>query len=501
MSTEPIILPDDPRDGAVPMCPPNLKRIVLEEHGPQRQPRAFPRHFFPAPIERLVEAIAASKGAAYELAALPMMAGVSTGLGKDFTVDVQGCQASARLWLASVAPPGSAKTPTAMSAIAPLELAHEREWEEFQALQAEHERRLAAKAERKRGELPPQAPVFAPVLSMDTTSEKLLEDLARCERGHMLLLNELSGLLTITKGGVKKGESGGGRLLQCWDGASMRVSRKGAGEIWVKKPFLTLYGSTPESVLAQLGLENNDGAAARFLWARPHIIPSGLGRVVPESIARDWRRVCERARGIPKYHTSLTGSAVEYVDAFTRDSKEQAQELERLGRGLLGAVLGKGLEQFVRLLALAHGLDIIAHELFEEPVARIESAAERVFDVLEFFFEHAVATLGPLSPSASTATRGDADLLDRLRTAAKQGPEEDSPSGWSRRLEALGVETRGPKALGRALTKLSLVAPPDMVIARGSRCSSAKSWIVRILNGAVSPKGHVNGTPSEPTAN
>jgi hypothetical protein len=259
---------------------------------------AFPVDALPVGTRRFVKEAAKAIGCPPELVAVPMLGSLCAGIGASRVVQLKrGWQESATLFLATVAPPGSKKTPAAKAATRPAwdrqaELKNEYR-EEREAYEAEYRQWEADKRQTPKGEPlpePPDEPSMKRTVVEDTTVEALQSVLAANPRGVLVTRDELAGWARS----MDQYKSGKGADRQFWLGVwsnqSVAVDRKGNAEPTIlEKPWLSVVGSIQPNVLPDLASGREDGLLDRFLFAYPepqrtrlsddHISPEASGQV------------------------------------------------------------------------------------------------------------------------------------------------------------------------------------------------------------------------------
>jgi Protein of unknown function (DUF3987)/Bifunctional DNA primase/polymerase, N-terminal len=258
----------------------------------------FPVDALPVGTRRFVKEAAKAIGCPPELVAVPLLGTLSAGIGASRVVQLkQGWQESATLFLATVAPPGSKKTPAARVATRPVwyrqaELKKEYR-EEREVYKAECRQWEAHKRQSQKGEPlpePPGEPTMKRTVVEDTTVEALQSVLATNPRGVLVTRDELAGWARS----MDQYKSGKGADRQFWLGVwgnqSVAVDRKGDAEPTIlEKPWLSVVGSIQPNVLPDLASGREDGLLDRFLFAYPepqrtrlsddHISPEASGEV------------------------------------------------------------------------------------------------------------------------------------------------------------------------------------------------------------------------------
>src|SRR5215211_5723947 len=125
---------------------------------------AFPVDALPAEPKRFVGEAAAAIGCPPDLVAVPVLATLSAGIGASRVVQLKpGWQESATVFMATVSPPGSKKTPAAKAATTPAwrkQTELKKKYREKHASYEAEQRRLeAAQRESTQGrDLPPDLP-------------------------------------------------------------------------------------------------------------------------------------------------------------------------------------------------------------------------------------------------------------------------------------------------------------------------------------------------------
>lgn len=466
---------------------------------------AWPAHVLPPLTRRCVEAFAASTGAALELAAQPALAVAAAALGPGWRVGPPQMTRPAAAWLAVVAPPGAAKSPTADPILAPLLAADVRLREVYDLEHGEWSRRQRQRAEARRqrghGTTAPtdgrrddedREPERRRLLVTDATPEALALELSRAE-GHGLLLHadELASMLEgMDAYSAKGGRRGRAHYLSMWSGGAVRVSRRSSAAVEVDRPYLVACGGVQPSVLSRLELEDGDGLCARFLWALAPTRPHGLGRAVPLDVATTWAELLaalmRAGEGEPQ---DLEPAALERLDAHVRTSTTRAAELEAAGLGLLAALNGKASDYLVRLACLLHALDAAeAAEAGEGlqrgpvPLRTIKRAEELTAYYLAHGAHVARLVLRRGEAKAEGAAMGEVDEVARGLAALVPVGEAltDSAAGWVTRLASVGVavEGRGDRgqasALGKTLRRLAALDAGPVRVRQPSRGCGAR---------------------------
>jgi hypothetical protein len=183
---------------------------------------------------------------------------------------------SARIWVLTIAPPGSKKSPVLSHALAPL-WAIEAAWacadkeanREYERQMAIYKKNKAKWANNCEGEYPeePEAPPKRQIIADDTTFETLAaEVLYDNPRGILLVQDEFTGLLGQldayrAKAGASKDRS---ILLRSWNGGPYPINRKGV-RIMVPNLSMNVIGGVQNNKLAEIAKSLGvDGLLQRF---------------------------------------------------------------------------------------------------------------------------------------------------------------------------------------------------------------------------------------------
>lgn len=357
-----------------PSGPPDLR--VLQ--GYRRAAPAFPLDLLGrwAPW---VEAASEGSGAPVDYVAFGLL-GASAGCAGAVRVSPwPGWCEPVILWLGLVGDPSSGKSPALdpiRQALAAVEAELREPWKDehdawcraaavAKARRAGWEKAVAAAV--KSGKSVPEPPeddigpepAMPRVVVSDATPEALAAVVAGNPRGVLLFRDELAAWL----GGFGRyagGSSGDGERafwLEAYGGRSHVIDRKREGVIEVKALTVSILGTTqPERLDRLLLAGDNDGLAARFLWAWPEPLPPRRPRACADVSALAeallWlRRLPMVGEAWPTVH--LTEPA---VDIFCEWRIENAKAIEARG-GMLRSALGKAAGFVLRLAGLLAMLD------------------------------------------------------------------------------------------------------------------------------------------------
>ena len=227
---------------------------------PELQPKElFPQHCLPEAAREFVTAVSDSTGTPVDFAALAALGCMSGAVGASSRLQVKGgWNEHAVLWLATVAAPGSAKTPVQSLVMKPL-----------QEIQGELSARFQQAVKNYDAETEEPKPSLEVLLFGDSTQEGLLKTLATSQRGGLLVSDELT---SWTKSHDKYSKGGGNdrqAYLSLWSSTAVSLLRKQDGICFIPLPVLSIVGGLTPSSLPSLHGGNEDGFLSRFLIAYP----------------------------------------------------------------------------------------------------------------------------------------------------------------------------------------------------------------------------------------
>jgi hypothetical protein len=256
----------------------------------------WPDDIFQEKVQEFVTALSASTETPPELAALMVLAAISTAAHGKYRVQVKDDYSEpVNVWTCVALPPGSRKTAVQQAATAPLTAWERRQREAAQPeiKQAEsdratasariaHLRKDAAKAqgvefEDLKEEIAtlevelPKVPVMPQIWAQDVTPENLGTIMA-ANNERMSILSDESGIFEILAGRYSNGVPNLDLFLQSHAGSPVKVNRGSRPSIAMDSPALTLGLSPQPEVLR--GLSNTPsfrgrGLLGRFLYALP----------------------------------------------------------------------------------------------------------------------------------------------------------------------------------------------------------------------------------------
>lgn len=236
-------------------------------HGP---PPAFPAHALPPVVREYCELAAAACGVPISLVALPLLANAGAVLGRSASLELKrNWREYGGLWVANIAPPGSAKSAVLEYAKKPVEALQRTASNEYSLALNEYNAKLDAWTGRKPAErgAKPIEPSLEVYYTTNATTEAMSEVLAT-SAGVSVQRDEISGWVKDFNRYAKGGGSDREEALQMWSNADVQVIRKGRPVIAVRNPVQSVIGGIQPDILPQLAndADRRDGFVERFLF-------------------------------------------------------------------------------------------------------------------------------------------------------------------------------------------------------------------------------------------
>lgn len=446
--------PDAPPKGDAADCPAEVARRLVAEaphwtacrgsessnSSNSNQPNAtatpaFPVEVLPPAVRAYVEAAAESIPVPVEMVAVPLLGAAGALLGNRFSLSLKlSYREYPSLYLAIIAPPGTAKSPALKLAVWALDVLQrrsmERYREELAGFEADVERWKGRKPE-DRGEKPTR-PVLRHYFSSNLTLEALVGMLERSP-GVAIIRDEI--LSWIRSMDQYRGGKGSDRqeFLSLWASQTIKADRKGAEPIYRPYPVAAVIGGVQPDFVADLHDEarRRDGFVERLL---PIVLDEGAGRWTEATI--DPTRftgvldVFERLDRLPPADvsgdpTKPVGIAVELAPearALWADWYNENAALIDHAPALAGGFYRK-LPAHVARLAL------ILHALWSPDDPRPMLSLERMADAIELgeFFRAHIGRLLPLLGAAGDSR--PAGLSARIHRILRNAASDDV-EGW-----------------------------------------------------------------------
>jgi hypothetical protein len=243
----------------------------------------FPVECFPEPIQRYVVEVARSLSCPEDFPAVAVLAIAATAIGASKAISITRKWAEcARMYLAVVAVPGSAKSPAVDQVSEPMcdrqsELHGEWETERDRYDEAMVHWELAKRKKAGENAAPvakPVKPTYKHLYTTDATIESLVPMLKENPKGFMLIKDEITGWVKS----MDQYRSGKGAdrqfWLSAWGGQAVKTDRKGTreeGSLIARHPFLNVFGGIQPDMLSELCDERGreDGFVHRILFSFP----------------------------------------------------------------------------------------------------------------------------------------------------------------------------------------------------------------------------------------
>jgi hypothetical protein len=323
----------------------------LAECPVSQETQLFPVHTLPLRLRCFVEESSKSLTVSPDMMALAVLATTSAAIGKSRRIKLKGdWEEPAALYAAIIAETGSMKSPALAAATAPLK-----------AYQTEARRTWTS----------------------DTTVEALAVLLRDHPRGLLVINDEITAWINSLN--QYKNGKGSDRefYLSAWNGSDIAVDRKGDPPLLVRRPFLSVIGTTTPGSLGTLATPDRleDGFIQRLLFAWP-----GNAQV-------KWTDMTISDVTMASYHAllsdllSLDGCvhpitltlAADAQNLFRHWHDEHYEEMDRLSLPFLRGFYSK-LKGYCARLALIHAVS-------EDPETELvgEDSVEAALEQVEYF--------------------------------------------------------------------------------------------------------------------
>ena len=240
---------------------------------------AFPLHIFPRSVHCFLTEAATCTAVPVEMVAGPFLAYTGGLIGNRLSLWMNPTwSARASLWLAVVAPPGSAKTPALRVASRPLDRLQRAAAARHREERAHYAEALSEWKKTKAG-VQPEEPTLRDYFTTDITREGLAPLLEQFP-GIVVDQDELSGWV----GGLDRYAGGKGSdkqfYLSLWSGTPVKVNRKGSRTIYCPSPVASVVGGIQPDLVKTLQPTNGDrdGFVERILPLVPECAPAPWNR-------------------------------------------------------------------------------------------------------------------------------------------------------------------------------------------------------------------------------
>lgn len=231
---------------------------------------SFPYDVFPQPVAEYISYQTIQN----EYLGAACLGAMSIAMGNSVVLEANyGYRTKPVLYIAIVAPPGSAKSPALKAMFKVLEKEDSVEYEKFKDKYSEYKKDLARYKNRKKGDDydEPEAPNLKQMLIKDSTIEMAIKILSANEEGCGILSDELSGFLK------RMGRYGDNdevqKWLELWSCAPVMVQRISRESDKVEDPYCTIIGGIQPGVLDGFSKSDNqhNGFYHRWLFCYPEM--------------------------------------------------------------------------------------------------------------------------------------------------------------------------------------------------------------------------------------
>ncbi|CAA9559009.1 MAG: hypothetical protein AVDCRST_MAG33-1514 [uncultured Thermomicrobiales bacterium] len=383
----------------------------------------FPVDVFPPGVREFIERASASLSVPPEMIAAPLLSMTGAVIGNRLRLSLKGgFEVLPTLWVAVVAPPGSAKTPALGFARTGLESLQRRAHERFQMEHADWESRHATWKSSKsddRGD-EPRKPEMRHYWTANATTEALADRLTHAH-GIALVADELTGWIRSMD--QYRGGKGADRqtFLSLWSGSNIKIDRQSRPPTLINFPAVSVCGGIQDDMIATLHdeRERRDGLIERIMFVRPEAEPAFWTEdEVPAYLTAEIERVFGEIDRIPpmdKVPVSihLAADARTVWSAWYNSNTEATRSLSGLAQGFSS----KWPVHTARLALVLHIL-WAASEGTDHRLLLTRDRLEDAIELSEWFRAHLDRVLPLLKATGSSQPRGLATRIVRhLRRA------------------------------------------------------------------------------------
>jgi len=374
-------------------------------------PTEFPVDALPEPLESFCRELSTSLCCPTDMVAAAMLAASSAAIGNARAVRVTGdWTESAALYIAIVAHSGARKTPALGKPLKVLKDLQLHWRDEYDAAWLQYERELEEYNQwsGRRDLRPPKPaePALRRAMVVDATVEALAAQLAIQPRGLLLFRDELTGWLKSFDA-YRHGRGADREFyLSAWSQSYHAVNRRTGKPLDIRRPYLSILGAIPPSMLSFLGRQRNveDGLIQRILFAFPDQTPVRFStHAVPAAIERRYHELVKQLTQIeigqdgPTVLT-LSDAATELFGAY---HDEIYQETEKPG---FPPALAGAYSKFSGYLAR---LGLIV-QLWKDRAATVVDwdSVERAWRLIQYFARQAQRVWGSLEQELPQTEEG-----------------------------------------------------------------------------------------------
>ncbi|MGI8486491.1 MAG: DUF3987 domain-containing protein, partial [Thermomicrobiales bacterium] len=230
----------------------------LELEAPLPLPPPFPLHVLPPSVAAYVQSSAVATRAPAAMIAAPLLAFTGAVIGRQLRISVSnGWEERPVLWVATVAPTGSGKTPALDAARRPLDILQERAFTRWQLANE------SAILDR----------LYTTDITTDITTEALALDLKHSV-GLAIVRDELVSIVRSMDQYRSRGGDDRQKYLSLWSHQPLVPSRKSQRPILIPHPVVCIAGGLQPLVVSALQSRDEDGFIERFLPIVPDVTPA-----------------------------------------------------------------------------------------------------------------------------------------------------------------------------------------------------------------------------------
>lgn len=426
-------------------------------------PMEFPIVSLPGPLGEYVRTVAESLSCPVDFPATAVLGAASVAIGTTRALRVKPSWAECpRIYLAIIAEPGSAKTPSQNFVMKPV----------LQRQADLHAEYLKAKKDFANGETPEEGksrekPQYKHLLTTDATTEALAKILQFNRRGIIYYADEITGWAR-SMGQYKAGKGNDRQFwLKAWSGEQHSVDRvKDGGEpAFIEAPFVIVLGGIQPDMMTELSNDEGrqDGFLHRLLFSYPESRPMALWNdASPDEAASEvWTAIIknmfaftamkDRVPGThdtykyrPKYlELTPAGKAlfVTWYDTHTQETWDESFPPSLIGPW------SKFRSYAIRLILIAHLLQVASLEVDRESHVEDEAVARGIM-LVEYFKAHAKRVYSQLNSSPK-----DKKLEELFRWIQKRDGKKTTPQEMIRKGHFCGTAEEAQGLIGEMVKR------------------------------------------------
>jgi hypothetical protein len=344
------------------------------------------------------------------------------------------------LYLAIIAPPGSAKTPALNLAQWPLDALQNEAEQIYRERQARYDDDLDAWRQSKNGERPSK-PQLRDYFSSNLTLEALIAMFDRAP-GVAIIRDEILGWVSSMD--QYRGGKGSDRqeYLSLWSAKTIKLDRKGADPIYRRFPVACVVGGIQPDLVAGLHHEaqKRDGFVERLLPIVPDVAPMPwTEETVSPGRYTDVVAVYRALDALNAADLDVEGTAVGVGVALSAEARRLYVEWFNENQTLVVKAHGLAAGFYSKLPAHVARLALILHALWNPDDPRVMISGERMQDAIEvgeFFRAHISRFLALLQATAPTQFAGLSARIVRILRILPMD-RGDVADGWVTRSDLL----------------------------------------------------------------